>query len=74
MTTDKPNLRTLKALIKLANDNQIELLEFGSIKIVKSKYIFEQPEQKPAKKADKPLYNNPLYASEEEEKLWNYQS
>ena len=72
MTTDKPNLRTLKALIKLANENKLDVLEFGSIKIVKSKHLIEQPEQK--KPAPVKEYNNPLYASEEEEKLWNYQS
>jgi hypothetical protein len=73
MTDEKPNLRTLKALIKLANDNQIETLEFGSIKIIKSKYIIELPEatKKPAPTKE---YSNPLYSSQEEQDLWEFNS
>ena len=75
METNKPNIRTLKALIKILNQNQLETLEFGDIKIVKSKHIIhEQSEIK--KPANKPVkeYKHPLYTSQEEQDLWELSS
>lgn len=63
MTT---NMKTLDALIKRMNNNQLDIIEYAGIKIVKSKhYYLNDIDLKPKRELDPndPEYERTLYYS-----------
>ncbi len=65
--TEKTDLRTVKALLKLLEEHKLDVLEVGNIKLVKSKHIIEQP--KPQKTAQKTTNDQDI--SEEDMMFWS---
>lgn len=75
MTSHDNSLRTVKALLKLVDEHNLDYLEVNGIKIQKSKHYISDPlpsfsSSAPKPKSDIPLSMNDVELSQEER--WYY--